>query len=318
MKLPLDNAKHPKTSRTTRLISLTIRAAFKRRIAVAPDNYDEIASRVTVYNNLQYPSAYPDNLADIYIPNDTDGPLPIVLWIHGGAFVGGSKRDADLYATTLAAEGFAVVCMDYRRAPEAQYPVPLIQTNEVYRWLNSISDTYSFDMNRLVLAGDSAGAHIAAQFAAIQSNAAYAGEMNFEQIVPLHTIKAVMFFCAPFDVAKIDKGVNPFMDFFIAKAACAYFGTNDWAEQFSYQATISNHVTSDFPPTFISDGNTMSFEDHGMELADVLRSKGVFTETFFTPIGSKKTTHEYQFIMNTDVGKESFRRVTDFLRMFTK
>ena len=298
--------------------ALVIRAAFRKSIAVAPANYSEMENRIDIVKNASYPSALPDNTLDLYLPKNKTGRLPVVLWVHGGAFVGGDKSDVALYATALAAEGFAVVCMNYRRAPEAKYPAPLTQTQDAYRWLKESADLYSFDLNRFVLAGDSAGAHIVAQFAAIQSNSAYAAEMNFEQTVPLHTLKALLLFCGPFDVAKMDAGNNATMNFFIGRAAWAYFGTNDWATQYAHQATISNHVTKTFPAAFITDGNHFSFESHGRELADALEQKGVPVETYFIPSGTETAEHEYQFQMNTAAGEESFRQAVDFLKKHTQ
>ena len=294
--------------------AMAIRFAFREGNAVPPENYEDIASRVEAFKNLRYPSAYKDNLADIYVPKGKEGPFPVVLWIHGGAFVGGDKRDVEIYATALAAEGIAVVCMNYRRAPDAKYPVPVIQTEEAYCWLADIADTYAFDMARFALAGDSAGAHIAAQFAAIQSNAVYAREMGFEQAVPLETLRAVLLFCGPFDVAKIGKFSHPLFSFFMKRAAWAYMGVSEWEEPHLSQMTIANHITKDFPPAFITDGNRMSFEEHGRELAEALEAKGVAVETYFVSLETDEIAHEYQFIMNTEAGKESFQKVVWFLK----
>ena len=299
-------------------VSFLIRAAFNKKIAVAPDNFEEIKNNVKVIKNLNYSSEYKDNTADIYIPKNKSGSVPVVLWIHGGAFVGGNKEDIEIYATAFANEGIAVVCMNYRRAPEVKYPVPAIQANDAYLWIKNISDEYSFDISRFVIAGDSAGAHIAAQFTAIQSNPDYADEMGFEQTVPLNTFKAVLLFCGPFDVGKMNEGNSSVINFFIERAAWAYFGEKDWRKHFSSGATISNHVTNKFPPAFITDGNSMSFESHGKELADTLKNKGVLVETYFIPIETETVTHEYQFIMNTSVGKESFYKTVNFLKKFTE
>ena len=297
-------------------VSMITRIAFNHDVGVAPDNYDEIKSRVSVIQNIRYRSEYPDNYADLYIPVDQGGPFPVVLWIHGGAFVGGDKKDIKIYAEALAAEGIAVVCMNYRRAPEAKYPVPVVQTNEVYLWLMEVSDEYTLDLNRFVLAGDSAGAQIAAQFAAIQSNAVYAAGIGFPQSVPLHTLKAALLFCGPYDVAKIAEGNHWMLGFIMKKTAEAYFGKKDWAEYFSYQATISNHITKDFPPVFISDGNTLSLEDHGRDLAEVLKKNGVPVETYFIPVDDEVTKHEYQFEMKTAAGRGSFRATVNFLNQY--
>ena len=372
-------------------VALLIRAAFRKSPAVPPEGYTAALSRITVVKDLSYPSAYPDNTVDLYLPAGKgatkaimpplqkdvvelpvgEGTFPIVLWIHGGAFVGGDKSDVQYYAAALAAEGYAVACMNYCRAPEEKYPAPHEQTQEALRWLAGIADSYALDMERFVLAGDSAGAHVAAQFAAMQSNPAYAIEMGFASaggvvgtqtkdsagvsakaqfvatqsntgnanemgfasggnavqtgfarvgnvtesvFVPFDSLPmpcALLLFCGPYDVEKLAGGSGA-MHFFLGRAAWAYFGTKDWAGEFAEQATISRHITKDFPPAFLTDGNRLSFEDHARELANALQNKGVLAETYFIPEGTE-AKHEYQFIMHTPEGEASFARVVAFL-----
>ena len=297
-------------------VALIVRFAFRNGPAVAPENYEEIAAAVTSIKDLSYPSEYKDNIADVFIPKNQKGKTPVVLWVHGGAFVGGSKKDIEIYATMLASEGIAVISINYQRAPEAKYPVPITQTEEAYRWLADISDQYDMDISRIILAGDSAGAHIVSQFATVQTSEEYAEKMGMEQVMPVDTLKAVVLFCGPFDVESINKTGNSILDFLLGRTAWAYFGIKNWADEFSEQVAILNHITADFPPTFISDGNTYSFENHGRTLADILAGKGVPVEVFFVPAEEKKTMHEYQFIMNTDVGQDSFRKTVDFIKKY--
>jgi len=297
--------------------SMLTRLVFSNGIAVKPDNYDEIKDKVTIIKNLEYPSNYKDNLVDLYIPNQTEAPTPIVIWIHGGAFVGGDKSDIEIYATSLAAEGIAVACINYRRAPEAKYPAPLIQTAEAYIWLKDIANTYSIDINRIILAGDSAGAHIAAQLAAVQTNSTYAVELELEQVIPQDSIKAVLLFCGPFEIAKMDEISSPAINFFMNCTAWAYFGQKNWQETFEHKATIANHITGDFPPAFITDGNTFSFEEHGMALAKALEENAVPAEVYFIPPETETAPHEYQFIMNTPAAQESFEKVIAFVKEYT-
>ena len=298
-------------------VSFVLRLAFSRGMAVAPDDYEAMEAQVAVVKNVSYPSRYQDNLADIYFPKEDRGPLPVVLWVHGGAFVGGDKRDIEIYATALACEGYAVVCMNYRRAPEENYPAPVVQVGEVYRWVKTMAAQYPFDTERFVLAGDSAGAHIAAQFAAVQSNAEYAAGMDMAQAVPLNTFKAVLLFCGPFDAAQIGAESNPVISFFLERAAWAYFGSKAWAEKFAVQANVADHITAEFPPAFISDGNTGSFEDHARGLAETLRQSNVPFDTYFVDPAAAVTYHEYQFVMNTDTGRESFQKIRVFLKKYT-
>ena len=301
---------------TPLVASLMLRTAFRNGIAIAPNDYENIQESVTVTKNLTYPSVNKDNLADFYIPKETTSLCPIILWVHGGAFVAGDKKDIEIYATVLASKGYAVLSINYHRAPGAKYPTPVIQTGEAYVWLKTVSNDYPIDINKIVLAGDSAGAHIVAQFAVIQTSDSYAKYMSMEQIVPKDAIKAVLLFCGPFDVSKILETNNSVLKFMLDKSAWAYFGTRDWSTKFSYEATIANHVTEAFPPTFISDGNTGSFENHGRELANELGGNGTPVETYFIPKDVEITNHEYQFIMNTPSGIESLQRTLNFLESY--
>ena len=294
--------------------ALLIRLAFEGGMATPPANYAEMRSLVSVVKDLSYPSSYQNNQADIYMSANTPKPAPVVLWLHGGAFVGGDKSDVEIFATSLAAEGFAVVCINYQLAPEAKYPTPLLQTAEAYHWLTAIADDYSLNLNQFFLAGDSAGAHIVAQFAAIQSSQAYATEMAMAQIIPPHTLKGILLFCGPYDVAEIKNTGNALLNFFLDNTAWAYFDTKDWSNQFAAQATIANHITSQFPPAFITDGNTGSFEAHARKLETALLLQDVSVESYFIPLEAEAAMHEYQFKMNTPAGWEAFAKALRFLQ----
>ena len=293
-----------------------VRTAFTVNIAMAPDGYEDMEAAVSATKDVVYPSAFRQNLADIYIPKKTVGPFPVVLWVHGGAFVGGRKRDIEIYATALAARGFAVVCINYERAPEAKYPTPVMQTGEAYLWLTEVAEEYHLDMSRFALAGDSAGAHIVAQFAAIQSNGAYAQEMGIASVVAPDTLRAVVLFCGPYDVEKIAENEYAMFRFLMGQAAWAYFGSRNWAEQVGEQATITNHITAAFPPTFLTDGNTASFEEHSRLLEQVLQLQQVPVESFYIPDEEAITIHEYQFLMDTPAGAVSYERVVAFLEQY--
>jgi len=299
-------------------VAYMVRAAFTFDMATAPEGYEAMAATVSVAKNLSYPSVFGGNLADIYRPKEGNEPFPVVLWVHGGAFVGGGKGDIEIYATALAAKGFAVVCIGYARAPEARYPTPVVQTGEAYLWLTEVAADYQLDMSRVALAGDSAGAHIVAQFAAIQSNHVYAQEMAIAPVVRAESLKATVLFCGPFDVEKIAENEYVVFQFLMGRTAWAYFGNKNWAQERTEQATIANHITADFPPTFLTDGNTASFEDHSRLLEQVLLEWQVPVESFYIPDDEGIAIHEYQFLMDTPAGEASFVRVTEFLEKYLK
>ena len=292
-------------------VSYFIRSQFEKGISTKPDNYNQYESKVNKISELTYPSKYKDNKLDLYLPKDGNNH-PIIIWVHGGAFVGGDKVDVQYYATILASHGYAVLSANYERAPELRYPNQLHQLEDIYSYLLEVDADYSLDTSNLILAGDSAGAHLVAQFTLIQTAKEYADEMNFKQIIPADNIKANILYCGPFNVEKINNTKSLLARFFFSQSAWAYFGSRNWEDKYGDIATIKNHVTSNYPPTFISDGNSMSFEEHSRELAETLKEKNINVKTFFI---SKEieTSHEYQFKLDTKIAMDSIEETIKFL-----
>jgi acetyl esterase/lipase len=113
--------------------------------------------------DIAYASTSPNQLLDIYLPETGDGPFPIVLHVHGGAFAIGNRRDIHIL-TWLRALGFgyAVVSVEYRLSGEAIFPVGLQDAKAAVRWLRAHGGEYSLDAGRIAAAGGSAGGNYAA------------------------------------------------------------------------------------------------------------------------------------------------------------
>ena len=89
--------------------------------------------------------------------------LPAILFFHGGGFVIGSLDGYDLLFRYLSARtGCAVLGVDYRLAPEHRFPAAIEDGVAAFRWLANDGDALGVDPARIVVAGDSAGATIAA------------------------------------------------------------------------------------------------------------------------------------------------------------
>jgi acetyl esterase/lipase len=93
----------------------------------------------------------------------SDGPLPAVLWIHGGGYVIGSASQDDALCRHFADElGAVVVSVEYRRAPEHPFPAPLEDCHDVLVWLADLDEV---DAGRIAIGGASAGGGLAAGLA---------------------------------------------------------------------------------------------------------------------------------------------------------
>jgi acetyl esterase/lipase len=106
---------------------------------------------------------------DIYLPETGEGPFPTIIFLHGGAFVGGHKRDLQAMGTMEAiTDGFAVVSVDQRMLTMTMtgktdegglFPYPLFDYKAAIRFLRKNADTYKLDPDRFATWGDSAGGY---------------------------------------------------------------------------------------------------------------------------------------------------------------
>ncbi len=261
------------------------------------DGYDEIKNNVEIYKELVYPSEDERNTYDIYLPKNAEGKLPVIVWVHGGAFVAGTKDGIENYAVMLANEGYAVIGVDYQWAPEIKYPGQVRQIEECMSALNKVKNDYKLDLDRIVLFGDSAGAHIAAQATLLATNPEYEKAIGVSSAITAEQLCGTVLYCGPYDVSKMLDTGNRTIDFFASRIGWALLGEKHWKEGETIKTTtIKNYTTDNFPPAFISDGNSGSFESQGKELAEDLKEKDVdVTSLFFDEERYGDVGHEYQF-----------------------
>ena len=152
---------------------LLVRYAFdKDSIARNQALEKHLPANVTGLLDQSYGEASTNKL-DVFFPTDaeTSGKaLPTVMWIHGGAFIAGQKADVAPYLKILAGRAYTVIGVGYSIAPGAQYPTPVVEANQAITYVLANAGRLHVDPARLFLAGDSAGAQIAAQLAAAISD----------------------------------------------------------------------------------------------------------------------------------------------------
>ena len=126
------------------------------------------------YLDIPYAGASPNQRLDIYLPPAGESPFPTIIFVHGGAFILGDKRDDQfLQAIGGVDRGYAVVSVEYRLAFAAKYPAALFDVKAAIRFLRANASKFLLDGDRFALCGDSAGAHYAVMAAATQGNPAF-------------------------------------------------------------------------------------------------------------------------------------------------
>ncbi|WKK72278.1 alpha/beta hydrolase [Rathayibacter oskolensis] len=151
--------------------ALAIRAVFERearRTAAgmrrhAPEGIARVAEVIPARRGV------PATTADVF-RSPGAGARPAVVWIHGGAWISGHRRDVDPYLRLLADAGYTAVGLDYSRGPEQVYPTAPRQLLAALEHLRRNAGRLGIARDRVVLAGDSAGAQLASQLATAVTN----------------------------------------------------------------------------------------------------------------------------------------------------
>ena len=112
----------------------------------------------------------PLHLLNIYMPQDAQGLLPVIIDIHGGGWMYGDKDLNRQYDMFFASKGYVVLAMSYRLLPETDL---CGQVQDVYaslHWLSTNGEKYHCDLSRVFLTGDSAGGHLSGLVTCIQQS----------------------------------------------------------------------------------------------------------------------------------------------------
>ena len=116
---------------------------------------------VKLIPNLEYASPGGHSLLlDLYLPTSIDKPVPVIMFVHGGAWLGGDRHDRT--AVPMAAQGYAVASIEYRLSPVAPFPAQIEDCKAAIRWLRAHAKAYSLDTTHLGVWGSSAGGHLVA------------------------------------------------------------------------------------------------------------------------------------------------------------
>jgi acetyl esterase/lipase len=110
--------------------------------------------------DVAYASLSPAQKLDIYLPDEGEGPFPVILSIHGGAFMGCDKSDAQVTPMLEGLKrGYAVVAVNYRLSWEAIFPALVQDAKAAVRWVRANARKYHFDPGRIAAWGGSAGGY---------------------------------------------------------------------------------------------------------------------------------------------------------------
>lgn len=117
--------------------------------------------------DIPYADGSPSQKLDIYLPDEGEGPFPVIFYIPGGGWRSGDKR-ASTHACVLGAlsRGYALAIANYRYSTEAHWPAQLFDIKAALRFVRANSGKYRLDTSKLAVWGNSSGGHLANMLAA--------------------------------------------------------------------------------------------------------------------------------------------------------
>jgi len=242
-----------------------------------PRSAPKLAAGTKVLRDVAYvTNGHERQKLDLFVPPGETNPLPLIIWVHGGAWMGGSKDQCP--ALPYLQKGYAVASINYRLSQHAIFPAQIEDCKAAVRWLRAHAKENNLAPNRFAVWGASAGGHLVALLGT-------AGEVNTfdagENLDVPSRVQAVVDFFGPTDLTKMAKDSLPGSHIdhnapdapeaqLIGGAVQNNKGKCDRANPITY-------VTKHNPPFLIMHGNKDDIVPHQQSelLRDALQKAGV-------------------------------------------
>lgn len=176
---------------------------------------------------------------DLYLPKESKGPLPLLVWVHGGGWKQGSKDRCP--ALPWVAKGYAVASVNYRLSQHAVYPAQIEDCQSAICWLRDHAKENNIDPGRIAAWGASAGGHLVALL----------GTLDDSKKGTSYRVQAVIDYFGPTDL-EILQGPNPGPASPITQLLG---GSGEKFKKLTRQASPIDHVNKEDPPFLILHGD---------------------------------------------------------------
>jgi acetyl esterase/lipase len=225
-----------------------------------------------------------DAKLDVYRPNKAKTPTPVVMLIHGGGWVEGTKEESVLFALPYLHMGFAVVNVEYRLVKVSLAPAAVEDCLCALHWIGRNAKKYNFDLDKVVVTGGSAGGHLALTTSMIPSSAGFENECAYVDdedwkgvwADPRPKVAAVVNWFGITDVADMLQGPN------LHSYAVSWLGSLPDREELAKSLSPLTYVRPGLPPilTIHGDADQLVPYSHALRLHQALSKAGVRNQLF--------------------------------------
>jgi acetyl esterase/lipase len=196
---------------------------------------------------------------DLYLPDEGDGPFPLIVFIHGGAFIGGDKRDFQVaFFMNGIRRGYAVASLNHRFSNESKFPESVYDVKAAVRFLRANAARFCLDPKRFAASGASAGAYYAAMLGCTAGVPAFE-DLSMGNPEADSSVQAVIGMFGVYDLewcSRFSDAAPPMPSGYkMPNFADLFVGVNCRENRELVSLTYpGNYVTKDCPPTLIEGG----------------------------------------------------------------
>lgn len=238
-----------------------------------------LSNTYRVIPNITYHKANNrENKVDLYLPRGVDGPVPVLMYIHGGGWRGGSKESSVLRLLPWLEKGWAVVNVQYRLAEVSLAPAAVEDCLCALRWVIRNAEEYDIDPDRIVVTGNSAGGHLALTTGMVPASAGLDRECPGNEDL---SVAAIINWYGITDVGDLLHGPN------MKTYAVTWMGSMPNRFEIAERVSPLTYVRDGLPPILTIHGDadpTVPYQ-HGIRLQEELTKAGVSNELHTVPGG---------------------------------
>jgi len=219
-----------------------------------------------------------ENKLDLYVPRGATGPTPVLMYIHGGGWVGGTKESSVLRILPYLEMGWAVANVEYRLGAVARAPAAVEDGLCALRWVIRNSGQYNLDTSRIVTTGNSAGGHLALTTGMIPASAGLDRECPGNEEL---SVAAIINWYGITEVGDLLDGPNT------KSYAVEWMGSLENRFEIAERVSPMTYVRAGLPPTLTIHGDadpTVPYQ-HAVMLHEKLDELGIPNELHTVPGG---------------------------------
>jgi acetyl esterase/lipase len=240
-----------------------------QQLSPSADWATHAANQYQITPNVTYLTASNVELKlDVYARRGATSPQPTLIYMHGGFWVAGNKEGAVMNLMPWFEMGWNVVNVEYRLGRVALAPAALEDCLCALKWVAAQARTFNFDVNRVVVTGESAGGHLALSLGMIPESVGL--DRECAGATPLPKVAAVINWFGITDVADVIEGPHR------AGAAMQWFGSLPNRDEIARRVSPLSYVRPGLPPIMTIHGDndpTVPYQQ-AVRLHDALKGAG--------------------------------------------